>query len=73
MRYNFACSAMLHFKDPDMAIRMLEPVFAKIPPSLLRHAAVDPDLVALRDDPRYVAMARAAELRTSRAEAMGRQ
>jgi len=73
MRYNFACSAVLHFHDPDKALELLEPVFANIPPSLLRHAAVDPDLASLRDDPRYIAMMQAAEQRTASAEAMGRQ
>ena len=73
MRYNFACSAVLHFHDPDTALDLLAPVFASIPRSLLRHAAVDPDLNSLRDDPRYVAMVQAAERRTASADAMGRQ
>ena len=53
MRYNFACSMVLSFKDPEAAIRLLEPLFPLLSASAYKAVAADPDLDALRDDPRF--------------------
>ena len=61
MRYNFACTLVVHLKDADGAFELLGPLFEKIPIGLLNHAKADPDLDPLRDDPRFQAMIAAAE------------
>jgi adenylate cyclase len=63
MRYNFACAMCVGLNDLDTAVDLLEPVFAGAAPDLLRHALVDPDLDALRDDPRFKAMVAEAAAR----------
>ena len=66
MRYNFACTLITQLRDFDMALEMLGPVFAKWNSGFLKHAKVDPDLDALRDDPRYKTMLAEAEARLAR-------
>src|SRR5574337_352419 len=63
MRYNFACMLCTDLQDKDAALKMLEPVFAKITDAFLPYAKADPDLTLLHDDPRYQAMVAAAEAR----------
>jgi adenylate cyclase len=53
MRYNFACAMVLSFKDPEEAIRLLEPLFPLLSASAYKAVAADPDLDGLRDDPRF--------------------
>lgn len=60
MRYNLAYGFLIRFNDPDRAMEMLDPVFAKAGPSTIRLAANDPNLDRLRDDQRFVAMLAAA-------------
>jgi adenylate cyclase len=62
-RYNFACALTIYLNDTDSAIEFLGPVFAKMGAGFLNHAKADPDLVPLRDDPRFRAMVAAAEER----------
>ena len=63
MRYNFACCLALNMKDKDAAIDMLRPVLARSAAGQVRHTKIDPDLDALRDDPRFQAMIAEAEAR----------
>jgi adenylate cyclase len=63
MRYNFACGLIAHLNDADAALEMLGPVLAQDPGANVRFAKTDPDLDALRDDPRFQAMLAAAEAR----------
>jgi adenylate cyclase len=63
MRYNFACGMSAFVGDHDLAIELLEPVFAECAAGLLRHVAHDPDLDPIREDPRFTAMVAAAHAR----------
>jgi len=63
MRYNFACGMCAFVGDNELALELLEPVFEQCPVGMLRHVAHDPDLDALRGDPRFVAMLTAAKKR----------
>jgi UrcA family protein len=49
--------------DYELALELLEPVFAQCAAGLLRHVATDPDLDPIRGDPRFVAMTTAAAAR----------
>jgi adenylate cyclase len=73
MRYNFACTLVVHLKDIDGAFELLGPLFEKIPVGLLNHAKADPDLDPLRDDPRFQAMVAAAEARLAATAEAGTQ
>jgi adenylate cyclase len=63
MRYNLACALAAYLKDVDGAIDILDGLFASSEPFWMSHAKVDPDLDAVRDDPRFMAMIAAAEAR----------
>jgi adenylate cyclase len=63
MRYNFACALNMQLKDKEAALEMLEPLFASITEAFLAYAKADSDLDSLRDDPRYLTMVAAAEVR----------
>lgn len=63
MRYNFACVLCEYMQDTAAALDLLEPLFAEITGYLLRYLKSDPDLGALHDDPRFVAMVASAEAR----------
>ena len=65
-RYNFACALASLLKDFDAALEMLRPVFETLAIGFLNHAKADPDLDALRDDPRFKAMVTAAESRLAK-------
>jgi adenylate cyclase len=66
MRYNFACTLVTQLKDFDTALEMLEPVFAKWNSGFIKHAKADPDLDAIRDDPRFKTMLATAEARLAK-------
>jgi len=65
MRYNLACALSLHLRDVDGANALLEPYLATATLSELQHAAVDPDLDAIRDDACFRAMFAAAQARVA--------
>jgi adenylate cyclase len=67
MRYNFACALCLRLDDPDAVIELLRPIFAAMTMHWLEHIKIDPDLVAIRDDPRFHAMLAAAVARLGQA------
>ena len=56
MRYNLACALSAGEIDLDGAIELLAPYFASASRGEMGHAAVDPDLDPLRDDPRFKAI-----------------
>ena len=62
MRYNFACTLALQFRDAEAALNLLEPLFPKISASAYKAFSSDPDLDSLRELPRFKQlMAQAAE------------
>src|SRR6266403_1765224 len=63
MRYNFVCALANHLNDKEAALEMLGPSFEKMGAGLVNHAKIDPDMDALREDPRFKAMLAAAEKR----------
>jgi adenylate cyclase len=63
MRYNFACGMSSCLGDYELALELLEPVFAQCAAGLLRHVTTDPDLDPIREDPRFIAMTAAAATR----------
>ena len=63
MRYNLACALSIHLHDFETALELLEPYFAQISMTQLRHIDVDPDFKELREVPRYQDMHSAAEAR----------
>jgi adenylate cyclase len=70
MRYNIACTLVVDFNDIDEAIEALGPFFERINSTVwMRHVDADPDLDAIRDDPRFKEMLTAAKKRLGLAEA----
>jgi adenylate cyclase len=67
MRYNFACGAVAFLHDADLALDLLAPVFETMTAGELAHARIDPDLRAVQADPRFTALAAAAERRLAMA------
>lgn len=62
-QYNFACALAKYLGLTEDALDRLEPVLAQMSPSFLKHALSDPDLSAVRDDPRFQAMVNQAKTR----------
>jgi adenylate cyclase len=67
MRYNFACALASFANQADAALDLLGPAFERMPIGFLNHAKVDPDLDAVRDQPRFGAMLASAEARLAAA------
>ena len=65
LRYNLACSMVVNLHDPEAALDMLGPYLAKVGRSMVEYASTDPDLDAIRDDPRFQKMLKNARLRFS--------
>ena len=65
LRYNLACSMVVNLHNPEAALDMLGPYFAKVGRAMVEYASTDPDLGAIRDDPRFKQMLRDARLRFS--------
>ncbi|MBV8681843.1 MAG: tetratricopeptide repeat protein, partial [Caulobacteraceae bacterium] len=63
MRYNIACALGAYLGDVDEAIDMLEPLVAAADRFELNHMKIDPELDALREDPRFQAMIAMGESR----------
>ncbi len=69
MRYNFVCAMCIHLEDVDAALELMEPLLATTTLMWLNHIKIDPDLDAIRDQPRFKAMIAAAEKRLAPAVA----
>jgi len=63
MRYNLACDLTINLRDFDLALEFLDPVLQKTGYEQLQWTKSDPDLDALRDNPRFQDMILAAEKR----------
>ncbi len=64
VRYNVACGLTFRNSDLEGAIELLGPYFERIDsPGNILHAEIDPDMDALRDDPRFKTMIAAAKER----------
>ena len=63
MRYNFACTLVIHLPDHEAALDLLEPFFEQTAQGFLNHAKIDPDFESIRGHPRFQAMLQAAEAR----------
>ena len=62
--YNAACGLTFRNADLDGAMDLLQQFFERLDsPAFLRHAAIDPDLDAVREHPRFRSMISAAEER----------
>jgi adenylate cyclase len=71
MRYNLGCALIQDHKAIDEAIKTFQPFFENLQsPMHLRHLDVDPDLDAIRDDPRFQTMLAAAKKRLGMQEAV---
>ena len=74
MRYNLGCLYSAHLHDVDGALDVLGPFFERIQShSHISHADVDPDLDAVRSDPRFQKMASDAKARLGTPEAVAAQ
>jgi adenylate cyclase len=63
MRYNFACVLAGHLGDRDGALKMLQHTVPRVGEYQVRIIETDPDLDAIRDDPRFRAMVAKAKTR----------
>ncbi|HEY1415142.1 MAG TPA: TIR domain-containing protein [Caulobacteraceae bacterium] len=72
MRYNFACDLATHLGDIEGALGLMGPYLAQVTRSELDWTKADPDMNALREDPRFQAMIAAAEARLAAAESAPR-
>ena len=63
VRYNLACWTSAYLADPDGALELLEPYFVNAGDLGVKYAKIDPDLNAVRDQPRFKEMVAAAEAR----------
>jgi adenylate cyclase len=70
MRYNLACTMLRQLGDADEALDAIRPFFERMnSTTLIRHLEADPDLDAIRDDPRFKRMLAAAKNRLGLSEA----
>ena len=67
LRYNLAC-CMVHLREFDMALDLLEPVMRTAQPQNLVWFMNDNDLDAIRDHPQFKAIVEAAEKRLAQAK-----
>jgi adenylate cyclase len=64
MRYNLGCALVTDLQDNDRALEVMGPYFERtLSTAQIKHADVDPDLDAVRDDPRYRALVADAKKR----------
>jgi len=63
VRWNLTCALSRHLRDRDAAIDLLSSFIERIPPAMVKYLRLDTDLDPLRDDPRFEALAVAAEQR----------
>jgi adenylate cyclase len=69
MKYNFACMLVTDLHDHEAALDLLEPLFGSIRTEVIHWVKTDPDLDAVRNHPRFMAMLVSAEKRLAQASA----
>ena len=72
MRYNIACTMIIHLREYEVALDLLGPALEKCGKELLNWVKTDPDFDPVRDHPRFKAMMEAAEARLARATKDGK-
>jgi adenylate cyclase len=65
VRYNLACTLLTYLHDNTGALELIGPYLAKSGPTQIAHAAADPDLDPIRDDPAFQTMLSEAQARVS--------
>lgn len=64
MRYNLACALSVEMQDAEGALDILQPFFEQVSSTThLKHMEVDPDLDAIRENPRFQQMLGSAKQR----------
>ncbi|MXP28265.1 hypothetical protein GRI58_05450 [Porphyrobacter algicida] len=63
LRYNLACALTAYLHDNAGAVELLNPYFDGCSAEEWNHCKTDPDMDALRDDPRFCEMLSAASER----------
>jgi adenylate cyclase len=71
MRYNLACAVINELGDVEGGLDLLLPLYETIGTELVNWGKTDPDLDSVRDHPRFIAMAAAAEARLAAKNATG--
>jgi adenylate cyclase len=71
MRYNLACAVINELGDVEGGLDLLVPLYENIGTELVNWGKTDPDLDSVRDHPRFIAMAAAAEARLTAKNATG--
>ena len=69
MRYNLACDLIVNLRDYDGALELLGSVFRNGGAEQLAWLKSDPDIDAIRDDPRFMALVEETEARLGTAPA----
>ncbi|HEY4997970.1 MAG TPA: hypothetical protein VII36_02450, partial [Usitatibacter sp.] len=64
-RYNLACTLVTYLGDKEGALDLLDPYFAQSGPTEIAHAAADPDMDPIRDDPGFEKMLSDAKARVA--------
>ena len=65
VRYNLACTLVQYLGDKTGALELLEPYFAQSGPTEIAHAAANPDMNPVRDDPEFQKMLSDAKARVA--------
>jgi adenylate cyclase len=70
VRYNLACTLVTYLGDKSGALELLDPYFAQSGPTEIAHAAADPDMDPIRDDPGFQKMLSGAKSRVAQPTAV---